>query len=55
MEFVVIVTVAIVCFSCGVLFSEKVKAKANDDLSALHGKVDKILNKVDPNATQPPK
>ena len=50
-----IILAAVGGFAIGVVFSQVVKAWFGKEQQALHDKLDKILHKVDPNATQPPK
>ncbi len=48
------IIIAIVSFAVGIIFSESLRAWFDKEQGALHAKLDKILSKVDPNATQPP-
>ncbi len=49
-----IIIAAVGGFAVGVVFSQAVRAWFGKEQEALHAKLDKIIAKVDPNATQPP-
>lgn len=55
MELIIVVGLVAAAFAAGVVVSNKVKANAQSEYDKLHGKLDKILGKVDPSATLPPK
>lgn len=48
------IIVGFISFLVGVVFSVAVKAWFGKQEASLHAKLDKVLQKVDPNSTQPP-
>lgn len=49
-----LIIVGVVAFLLGVVFAEAVRAWFSREETSLHLKLDRILHKLDPNATQPP-